>query len=162
MNVEDLYNDAGNASANNSILELPNIEILRNKKFRYSDNNTEPFSDIESQINGLNIDLDSKIGGCDYYTDNLDKIYDKNVDCLSLMFHNISSLPCHFDEYSTFINSDLEFGFDFLALSETKLTADIVDLYKLNNYVMYNQFTSRNSGGVAMYVSDRYANHTTR
>ena len=70
---------------------------------------------------------------------------------------NINSVPKKFHEFNLECNNC---SFDFIGLCETKLTSDIDHLYELNNYNRYNNNRTRNSGGIALYVRNKFNNQT--
>ena len=90
-----------------------------------------------------------------YYIDDLPDIHDNNF---SMFFHNVNSLPKHFDDEINLIDCELKFKFDVIALCETKLTQEIIQLFEIENYVMFNRFGNRNSGGLSMYINKKFNN----
>ena len=126
-----------------------------------------------SQSNKFNFDEDINSdtnfyscinASCNYYTD--EEFNDKMRDSLPnyglTMIHlNCRSLVKHFGEIRNFLRNII-LKFDIVALSETWLIPDQHDLndYKLKyeGYTMYSTSrTTKNGGGVALYINDAFA-----
>ena len=92
---------------------------------------------------------------CKYFVDNLPECRRGH---LSMFFHNINSLPKHFDELSNLLDVELKVKFNVISLCETKLTPDISHLYRIEGYTMFNRCNSRNKGGLTCYIEDKFKN----
>ena len=74
---------------------------------------------------------------------------------LSIYSHNVNSLSKHFQEIRTFLNG-FKNKFDIVSFTETKLSDDIEQLYRLPNYNSFSLNNKRNSGGLMIYVNDNF------
>ena len=70
----------------------------------------------------------------------------------SLLSMNINSIPKNLEYFVDTCLNCLNFEFDILSFSETKLSDDIDQLYTINNYNKYSNNNTRKSGGVATFV----------
>ena len=94
---------------------------------------------------------------CKYYdTDIFSKIKFDCQSSLSILHLNIASLQFHFDSLLVLL-STLEFSFDIIAITETKLQSDIPANKDINipNYHFYSTPTEASKGGTLIYVSDQ-------
>lgn len=73
---------------------------------------------------------------------------------LTILVFNISSMPENVEEIISIIVAPLQFHFDFICLSETKLSTDIEDLYEMQNTNRYHINASRPKGRLAIFVKD--------
>lgn len=78
---------------------------------------------------------------------------------LAVISLNICSIPEHLNEFIDQCLCSNNSIFDIIGFSETKLTDDINQLYKIENYDAYFNNRSRHSGGVALYVRRSYSSH---
>ena len=77
---------------------------------------------------------------------------------MSVLSLNISSFPEHINEFldQCLPSPDL---FDIMGFTETKLSNDIQNLHSIPNFSHYCNNRSRNSGGVALYIKNKYTSY---
>ena len=95
---------------------------------------------------------------CKYY--NLDKFSRskfKPEQSLSIMHLNIASLQYHIDDLKILIQS-LDFKFDILAISESKLKQFTIPTRDINipNYQYVHTSTKASKGGTLIYISNKF------
>ena len=130
---------------------VKNIDIKEDLNLRISPTSTLKtlFNDFSSH----NKDEPSPIS-CSYYDISTRIPYARN--CNHSMFHlNLASLGLHKEELVTSL-SLLEFEFDMIAISETRIIAGIDPIYdlSLNGYNHYQTPTECDKGGVIIYVKN--------
>ena len=130
---------------------VKNIDINEDLNLRLTPtaNRKALFNDFSNH----NKDQPSPIN-CDYY-DISSKIPHSN-NCNYSMFHlNMASLGLHKDELVTSL-SMLDFEFDMIAVTETKIKAGIDPTYDLSlqGYKHYQTPTESDKGGVIIYVKN--------
>ena len=92
---------------------------------------------------------------CRYYDaeglrTSLDNLTNNNFSAFHL---NIASLPCHFDELHTLLQS-LNHTFSVVALTETKIQSTIVpETYCLENYIHFHTPSEAGKGGALLFVN---------
>lgn len=75
-------------------------------------------------------------------------------DCLSIMHHNIRSLPKHDDQLTSYLRC-LTVEFNIIGLSETWLSNENAGVYGIDNYQhIYNCRQTRRGGGVSLYIKN--------
>ena len=132
----------------NGVSRIP-LDQLKSMKLNVYDCQNGRFT-IDDNLDLSMTDLYSKVQqNSNYYFDNIPS-FDK--ESFSIFSHNINSLPNHYDELVTLLETELRSKFDVIALCECKLTDDIGDLYNIAGYSMFTNNTSRNSGGLALYI----------
>ena len=95
---------------------------------------------------------------CDYYFD-VSSIYQSKdinqTNSFSICSHNLNSLPKNFESFV-----DEIVNFDVVGVCESKLTESIEELYIIPDYKMFTNSNSntRQSGGLVMYVKDKFVN----
>ena len=108
------------------------------------------------QLDNLDDD-DDDVRKCEYYSVN--KINNLNIndaENFSIFHQNIHSLEKHIDEIRILLDT-LNFRFDFLCFSETKITdgiAPILDITLSGYQDPIDVPTEANKGGVVIYVRD--------
>lgn len=76
---------------------------------------------------------------------------------LSFFHMNIASLALHQDELNVLF-SNLEFDFDIIGLTETKITNDMPILnFSRTNYTFKHTPCEGHNGGTMLFISDKYA-----
>ena len=134
-------------------LTIDDLNRITFKNFSFNDdflNDADPDSNHYQYCN-----IDSS---CNYiYENELNTFTDKfDNDSLLIAGHNISSLPHNFDNFSFIMNDSLKRKIDIIGLCETKLTDDLTNLYNISGYDMFYNNKSRNSGGLILYINDRF------
>ena len=125
------------------------------------------YNPINSDIDGYlgDVDPDNFLQGsmgldvpsCEYYfpgTPEFALNLDENT--FSVIHLNIGSIPKNLDTFIDQCIAPLNQEFDVLGFCETKLTNDIDQLYDIPRYSRYCNNISRQSGGVALYIRDKY------
>ena len=120
---------------------LPLIEIEDHERFLENDQNL-----YDNTLNELNTD-------CKYYNlnDVKDTVNSTNTD-ISVLFHNIRSVPKNFDNFSVSLEGH---NFDILALCESRLVENVESLYNISNYNLVTNNRNSQGGGVLLYIHDR-------
>ena len=94
---------------------------------------------------------------CEYYT--LDDFKASNISAkrhFSILHHNIHSIQCHIEAIRTMLNL-LDFRFDILCFSESKLQKDVNPAVQINIHGYQNPLsvpTEAQKGGVLIYVKE--------
>ena len=74
------------------------------------------------------------------------------------LFLNIRSMNANFSEFiEDFYVEKTEY--DFLSFTETRLTDDVVSLYRMENYNIFANCRNSHVGGVAIYDKKKYSAH---
>lgn len=77
-------------------------------------------------------------------------------DSLNIMSFNISSAPLHLETLFDQCLNNFHVKFHVIGLCETRLTDNIVSLYKVKGYSGYFNNKNTRGGGVAIYLHDSY------
>ena len=158
-NIDNDLINATNESFEDNARTIMSIDVLREIKFDISRDLNNSYLDNADPINRFCNDFANVAELCKYYVGEIPK-FDSNS--LSIFSHNINSLPKHYNQLKEFLFYEIEVDFDFICLCETKINEDIRNLYDINNYCMYNSFKTRNSGGLSIYINERYKEHRIR
>ena len=116
------------------------------------DNNPTYFGDPDLHyFNTINVHRN-----CKYYTDDtfVRETTELKLDSSNIsMFHmNICSVPKHLSELKIYLEL-LGLEFSFIALTETRLNEDKVNLYDLDGYSKVSRYrTERSGGGVSLFI----------
>ena len=140
----------------NNLENTYSLEQLERKRFNIFEFHNNRYNYDNDPDNFLlnNLDL-NRLRARYVYPDEIKEAVNFNaLDELKVFFHNICSLPRHFDDFSYLVKNDLSSGFDVLALCETKLINDIECLYNIDSYSLFTVNRTRNSGGLAIYVKN--------
>ena len=89
-----------------------------------------------------------------FQLENLATEYKSNK--LSFIFHNIRSIPKNLDNFYSIHLNNLSNQFDFMSFCETRLTDDVCNLYKLDNYNIFTNCRDSKGGGVAVYANCKF------
>ena len=74
------------------------------------------------------------------------------------LFLNIRRMSANFSEFiEDFCVEKIEY--DFLSFTETRLTDDVVSLYRMENYDIFVNCRNSHGGGVAIYANKKYSAH---
>ena len=126
------------------------------------------FSSVDHCVDGYlgEVDPDDFLQGirgfdnpnCNYYFPatsdcDLDQL---PVDAFSVLSFNIGSVPKHLDSFVDQCLAPLGYQFDVIGFCETKLTDDIEHLYDIPSYTRQSNSLSRHSGGVSLYINNKY------
>ena len=117
-------------------------------------NKTNPFDNDGISFNKDDPDDDTVLINCKYY--DLSTFNFKKQDKQFSLFHtNIGSLEKHKEELEITL-SMLEFKFDLIALTETKIKKRVKPKYNINmdGYKAYYMPTESEKGGTLVYISD--------
>lgn len=81
--------------------------------------------------------------------------YSRN-DSFSIFHNNIRSLRKNLEDFQSQLLEEIDFQFDIIGISETKITNNVQSLLNLNipNYCFEYVPTPRSCGGVGMYIND--------
>ena len=125
--------------------------ILFNQFNSYDSHNSQNCPD-----NNFFNNYNNSVNQCNYLLPGeINNIIEGNF--FSCCHFNINSIPKHFQEFEIeCVNTNS--SFDIIGFTETKLTPDIEHLYEIGNYNRYNNSKNRASGGLALYVSEKYPN----
>lgn len=137
-----------NLTNNNSIQEL-NIQHNYPLESLNLEFEVTPYDDrqvLDNQINHL-IQPECQYYFCTEF--NHESFTERHIKLLSF---NISSLPLHFDTFSTQILDSIHFNFDIIGMCETRLNDNISSLYSLNNYSKHLQNKSTTGGGLVIFT----------
>ena len=118
------------------------------------------FDDIDVELNhfqelypNLNDNETSKY----YNVDNYNKLPPKHKSDLNILYQNIRSLNCNYDNISGFLDS-INAKFDILCFSESWLTTHSTKFYEFQNYNSFHSLRKSvkllSHGGVSAYVSN--------
>ena len=77
---------------------------------------------------------------------------------LSFCSLNINSVPHNFENFLSTCLDGSSHHFDVIGLCETKLESNIEQLYNIPNYNKFTMNVNRNSGGLVLFVSNKYIN----
>ena len=145
------YDDKSNTHENHFGKEFIASETL--KTFFKDMNEFE--TDMDSS-NDSNIDV-TPIINCKYVDIVSLKSLKKDKKSFSLIHLNIHSLEKNKDELATLL-STLEFKFDAIGISETKLKTNTVPKYdiSLEGYKHFSTPSEANKGGVILYILDKH------
>lgn len=80
-----------------------------------------------------------------------------NCNTKSVLSMNIRSIPANITSFVDLILDNTGATFDVIGLTETRLDSDLIPLYQLPEYNMFNQCRNRYGGGVTLYVSNSYS-----
>ena len=126
--------------------------------FEINESINTPFTEMDPDIQFYSSTHYALNTRCDYYiedtfvTNIAEKIQYKKK--LSLFHNNVKSLPKHYDELESYINS-LNFTFSFIALTENWLDESKKDLYDLQGYSCLHKFRKGKRGdGVSLYIEN--------
>lgn len=120
-----------------------------------------------SLIDSYNFDVDPDLHFFSSFdTTNLCRFYDETQfndlyvsmpsNIFSTFHLNIRSLPCNYDKFIHYL-SLLKHNFSVIALSETWLTEDSREIFKLPNYNSVHYVReNRSGGGVSLFFLDNY------
>ena len=124
---------------------------------------------IDVNTHTENVDPDSFLQGslgisipeCKYYfLDTPECSFSHSQETVFSLIHlNICSIPKHLDTFIDECISPLKLQFDVIGFCETRLTNDLEHLYDIPTYSRFCNNHSRNSGGVALYILDKYECH---
>ena len=125
---------------------------------------------LNNWINNLNSELlddDDTMSNetqCNYFSiDEFKDLSNVSDETFSILHLNIHSIQLHIDEFRTFLSS-LNYKFDIIALSETKLQDDLVAHILISGYRnSIHTFTeaSKGGGGVSMFLLILITNQET-
>ena len=159
---QDLNDDAlSNVFTSDNVAQVISLEVLESRSFHNvkidaSDDRFHSFDSLGAD-NFVSDSLNVINPNCSYVFPDSITSNSASMTHLSIISHNISSLPNHFDEFT--LQCLHPNSFDVIGFSETRLTQDIQHLFTLPDYHAYFSHHSRNSGGVALYVHDRFSSH---
>ena len=143
-----------------------NTSDIYNKEFLASDTIKKLFNGINDLNNEIllnnNDDSDddydlSPIIDCKYFDLISFKIFEEDKKKFSTIHLNIASLSLHKEELEAVLNI-LDFKFDVIGISETKIKKGIIPDYKvtIDGYQQYSTPTESDKGGVILYISKKY------
>ena len=126
--------------------------------FEINESINTPFTEMDPDIQFYSSTHYALNTRCDYYIEDtfVTNIAEKNQykNKLSLFHNNVKSLPKHYDELESYINS-LNFTFSFIALTENWLDESKQDLYDLQGYSCLHKFRKgKRGGGVSLYIEN--------
>ena len=139
----------------------------KGENFSYNFNNNDAQSPIKQlmydRINNWINDLNSRAldddtittdTNCNYFTiDEFNDLSNDPSESFAILHLNIHSIQLHIDEFRTFLSS-LNYKFDIIALSETKLQEEPAVHISLSGYrTPIHTFTEASKGGVCLYIS---------
>ena len=141
--------------------EIFNREFLASEDIKLFFKGINDFNNQQNNGNSdtTNDDLDiTPILDCKYFDINSFKVHKVDNKFFSLIHLNIGSLRKHKDELETVL-SLLNFKFDVIGISETKIKKNIAPDYDPNikGYKKpYSTPTEGGKGGVVIYISDKH------
>ena len=170
---DEQYNDHVKSLQTNNLIELNDVTCFSLDKI---DSMLFNQFNFETDIHSVYDDPDTNyfhtfadnINSCEYYfnytyKDLRDNIAQKSISVCSL---NINSIPKNLDDFTAqYVNigeSSDKYSFDVLGFTETKLTDSIDHLFEISGYQRFTLNCRRNSGGLALYVKDKFVNITVR
>ena len=113
-------------------------------------------TDVDPDLNIFSSSDISKL--CNYYDEpQFNELCSLMPANMFSSFHlNIRSLPCNYDSFLHYLSS-LKHDFSVMALTETWLTEDSKEIYKLPNYnSAHHVRKNRKGGGVSLFVRSDY------
>ena len=99
---------------------------------------------------------------CNYFNigSELEKyMKNKSLNHIQRLYMNIGSIPKRLIEIQTEIKVT---NLDVLAFFETRLSEDIENLYKLENYVMFSNSRNTRGGGVSIYIRSIFSSQVVK
>ena len=113
-------------------------------------------NDIHNDLTEESVDL-TPIIDCKYFDINSFKIHKVDNKHFSILHLNIGSLGAHKDELETVL-SLLNYKFDIIGISETKIIQDITPNYDISieGYKHFSTPTLANKGGVIIYIAEKF------
>ena len=151
----DLLSDfqSNNTNIVDNIYLLNELNEVLFNQFTLDENS---YSGDDPDVNYFN-EFKDLINSTKYYLNTENDLMDGDVagNSLSIYSHNVNSLSKHFQEIRTFLNG-FKNKFDIVSFTETKLSDDIEQLYRLPNYNSFSLNNKRNSGGLMIYVNDNF------
>ena len=133
-------------------LEDVSVTSTSLKSFFIEINKSNPFDDIDSR-NDDNEDDDAFMINCKY-VDLCNFNFKSNEKNFSIFHTNIGSLKKHKEELETILNM-LDFKFDVIGITETKLAKDVKPNFdiQMKGYKCYHVDTEADKGGSLIYIS---------
>ena len=136
-----------------------NQEYIASEDMKFFFNSLNDMNNQHNTINNNdtdNIDINLLID-CSYLDIESFKIHKTDSKKLSIIHLNIASLAAHKEELEITL-SQLNFKFDVIALSETKIKKDIPPKFdiKIDGYKEFSIPTEANKGGVILYISNNF------
>ena len=120
--------------------------------------NDKDFEDNDKDFEDNDKDFDlTPLLDCKYVSIDSFKTIKQQKDTFSIIHLNIASLKKHKEEFETVLNM-LDFKFDVIGITETKIKKDILPDYdlKIPGYKHYYTPTECDKGGTMLYISDHY------
>ena len=71
---------------------------------------------------------------------------------INLLYFNISSVPLHFEAFSSHCLDSMDHKFHVIGLCETRLNSSISSMYNIPSYTAFHKSKSTKGGGVSIYV----------
>ena len=153
QNLTDLQFCAVNKGLNTDTEVLQEVSVTSTslKTFFKEINNTNPFEHLDLDNEE---DENAALINCKY-EDLCSFNYKPQKGVFSLFHTNIGSLAKHKDELETILTM-LNYKFDIIGISETKLSKNIRPKFDINieGYKCYHVDTEANKGGTLIYVSN--------
>ena len=151
-------NESDQTFSQTNVIGLNNESDLENLSVFINKNEQKLINQISNLILE-NADPDSQNANfCSYY--NIDNFCNKKFDSQKyfFLFHlNIESLQAHKNDLDILLH-ELNFDFDIIAISETRLIKDIAPTHdiELKEYNIEHTPTEASKGGTLLYISDKY------
>ena len=106
--------------------------------------------------------VSDKIKECSYYyldtlSQKFHQLSKSDTNYFSICSFNINSLPANFESFSLML-TEISFKFDIIGICESKLIKDIESLYNIPNYTRVTNCNTRKSGGLALFINNKYFN----
>ena len=87
-----------------------------------------------------------------YHQSELKAVLDSTETGLSIMFHNIRSIPNNLESFFIQHLVSVQSNLQIIGLSETRLTDDIEHMYTISGFNLFTTNRNRQGGGVALYI----------
>lgn len=140
------------------------ISLINSNNFNQSCKSFDPFTITDDKYN---VDLDItqsclrsrflNVPRDDYiFLDTFSSLSTDDATTTTLFTMNIRSIPTNFQAFIDLVLTNTFMNLNILGFTETRLDNDLISLYQLPGYKMFNKCRNRNGGGVAIYVSTVY------
>ena len=162
LNLDELpfFNVSDNELINCFSTELPilSLDDLQNMQFEnivWNENTQMQGSDPDNFIL-TNLGITNPTSNYNFPCASLGNNLNTNSNnSISIISYNINSIPLHLNEFIDQCLSPIDHKFNVIGFCETKLTDQIQRIYNIPNYNAFYNNCNRNSGGVALYVSNQ-------
>jgi hypothetical protein len=114
------------------------------------------FNPLDNELKQALAEVNATLGGCKYYDEDefckfVGNLRRNQRTDLSLLCHNVRSLPKHKDEFEAYLGT-LKYDFDIIGFTETFLNEVSANYATLKDYSSVKNCRKKTGGGVAIYL----------